>query len=95
MVESQQFDSVWDAVEDSRGKAENMKLRSELMILIHQYVEALGLSQQEASKRLGITQPRLSDLMRGRIDKFSLDKLVNILASAGKHVEIRVVDDAA
>ena len=95
MADSQRFDSVWDALEDSREKAENMKLRSELVIQIRQHVEALGLSQQNAARQLGITQPRLSDLMRGRIDKFSLDKLVNILARAGKHLEVRVVDDAA
>jgi predicted XRE-type DNA-binding protein len=49
-----------------------------------------GTTQAQAAKRFGITQPRLNDLLRGKIDKFSLDALVNILAAAGMRVELRV-----
>ena len=92
MSEGQRFESVWDAIEDSPEKAENLKLRAELMTEVRAYVESLGLTQQEAAGRLGMTQPRLNDLLRGRLDRFSLDMLVNVLARAGKHVEVTITD---
>jgi predicted XRE-type DNA-binding protein len=91
-----QFDSVWDAIEDTPAAAENMRLRSSLMIALENYIEQEGLSQTQAAKVFGVTQPRVSDLMRGKIHLFSLDTLVNMVASAGLHVELRVSDaDAA
>jgi predicted XRE-type DNA-binding protein len=90
---SQRFKSVWDALEDSPEQAENMKLRAELMTQIRQYVESLNMTQQAAAKSLGLTQPRLNELLHGRLDRFSLDKLVNVLARAGKHVTLTVSDD--
>ncbi|MBA1148223.1 XRE family transcriptional regulator [Ectothiorhodospiraceae bacterium WFHF3C12] len=95
MTDGQRFNSVWDALEDTPEKAENLKVRAELINAVREVVNEMGLSQGEAAKRLGITQPRLSDLLRGRIDRFSLDALVNILARAGKHVEIRLKSTAA
>ena len=68
----------------------NLTLRSELMLRIEQIVAKSGLSQREAAKRLGVNQPRLNDLLRGHIQKFSLDALVNMLAQAGMRVELRV-----
>ena len=93
MSNSQRFNSVWDALEDSPEQAENMKLRAELMTQIRQYVESLNMTQQAAAKSLGLTQPRLNELLHGRLDRFSLDKLVNVLARAGKHVTVTVSDD--
>ena len=93
MTNSQRFKSVWDALGDSPEQAENMKLRAELMTQIRQYVESLSTTQQAAAKSLGLTQPRLNELLNGRLDRFSLDKLVNILARAGKHVTLTVSDD--
>ena len=90
---SQRFKSVWDALGDSPEQAENMKLRAELMTQIRQYVESLNITQQAAAKSLGLTQPRLNELLHGRLDRFSLDKLVNVLARAGKHVTLTVSDD--
>ena len=84
------FTSVWDAIEDNREMAANMRLRAELMVQIERHVRDSGLSQADAAKALGVTQPRLSDLLRGRIDKFSLDALVNMLGRAGKEVSVRV-----
>ena len=92
MAERQRFNSVWDALEDSAEQAENMKLRAELMTQIRDYVEGLSMTQQAAAKSLGLTQPRLNDLLRGRLDKFSLDMLVNVLARAGKHVKVTISD---
>lgn len=81
-----------DALEDSAGQAENMKLRAELMTQIRDYVEGLNMTQQAAARSLGLTQPRLSDLLRGRLDRFSLDMLVNVLARAGKYVNVTISD---
>ncbi|MCS4509575.1 helix-turn-helix domain-containing protein [Xylophilus ampelinus] len=81
--------SVWDAVEDTPEEAENMKVRSELMRAIRQHIKGKGWTQAEAAQQFGVTQPRISDLSRGKIDTFSLDALVNMAASAGLHVEVR------
>jgi predicted XRE-type DNA-binding protein len=74
----------------SEPEAENLKLRSELMIKVESFVEKSGLTQQEAARVLRITQPRLNLLLKGKIEKFSLDALVNMLARAGLRVELRV-----
>lgn len=84
------FESVWDAIEDTREAAANMRVRADLMIEVRRYVKENKLTQAEAAKRLGITQPRLNDLLRGRIDKFSVDALVIMLARMGKQVTLRV-----
>jgi predicted XRE-type DNA-binding protein len=89
-MSNQKFASVWDALEDTSAEAENMKLRSKLMMALEQHLTRNGLSQAEAAKLLGVTQPRVSDLMRGKINLFGLDALVNMAAAAGLHVEIRV-----
>lgn len=64
--------------------------RAELMIAVQRYVEASGETQAQAAKHLGLTQPRLNDLLRGRIEKFSLDALVNMLARVGRQVAVKV-----
>jgi predicted XRE-type DNA-binding protein len=74
----------------SEGEAQNLLLRSELMLRIEQVVKQSGFTQQQAAKQLGITQPRLNDLLKGRIDKFSLDALVNVATRAGLRVEIKI-----
>jgi predicted XRE-type DNA-binding protein len=91
---NQRFASVWDAVEDDPGQAENMKLRSALMMALRAHLEKLKMSQSQSAKLFGITQPRVSDLMRGKIDLFALDSLVNMAAAAGLSVEIRVAQAA-
>ncbi len=70
------------------AEAEYLLLRAQLMSRVRD--AARGAPQREAAKRFGITQPRLNDVLRGRIDKFSLDALVNMLAQAGMRVELRV-----
>jgi len=89
-MKKQTFASVWDAIEDSTEAAANMRVRAELMIEVQRHVSASELTQAQAAKQLGITQPRLNDLLRGRIDKFSLDALVNMLARVGKQVSVKV-----
>ena len=84
------FESVWDALEDTPTEAENMKLRSSLMIAISEAVSAWQVTQADAAKRLGVTQPRLNDLLRGRVGKFSLDALVALAARAGLAVHLEI-----
>jgi predicted XRE-type DNA-binding protein len=89
------FPSVWDALEPSTAKAAHMKLRSDLMIAIQEAVAGWRLTQAEAAKRLGVTQPRLNDLLRGRISKFSLDGLVSLAGRAGLQLRIEISRPAA
>jgi len=93
-MSDERFSSVWDAIEDTPAEAENMKLRSALMIALKDHIERQGWSQSEAARRFGVTQPRVSDLMRGRIDLFGLDTLVNMAAAAGLHVEMHISEAA-
>lgn len=85
------FASVWDAIEDTPAEAENMKLRSTLMMALKDHIDRTGLNQSQAAKLFDVTQPRVSDLMRGKISLFGLDALVKMAASAGLHVEMRIV----
>ncbi len=74
----------------SPEEAQNLLLRSDLMTRIERYVKTSGLKQKDAATRLGVTQPRLNDLLKGKIEKFSLDALVNMLGHAGVRVEMSV-----
>jgi predicted XRE-type DNA-binding protein len=89
-MSNQRFASVWDAIEDTPEEAENMKLRSVLMTALKTHLTRTKLSQAQAAKLFGVTQPRISDLMRGKISLFSLDALVNMATAAGLHIEMRV-----
>lgn len=80
--------SVWDAISDTPEEAANLRVRSELMDKITAFVEQNGWTQLEAAKRCGITQPRINDLLRGRISRFSLDALVNIAAALSQRVHV-------
>jgi predicted XRE-type DNA-binding protein len=94
-MKRQRFDSVWDALEPSRAQAASMKARAQMMIAIRETVEAWDVTQAVAAKRLGLTQPRMNDLVRGRINKFSLDALINLAAKAGLAVRVEVSRPAA
>jgi predicted XRE-type DNA-binding protein len=89
------FESVWDAIEPSSAEAAHMKMRSELMIAIQEAVAGWGLTQAEAARQLAVTQPRLNDLLRGRIGKFSLDALVTLASQAGLTLRIEISRPAA
>ena len=93
-MSDERFASVWDGIEDTPAAAENLKLRSALMIALKEQIERQGWSQAEAARRLGVTQPRLSDLVRGKIDRFGLDTLVNMAVTVGLHVELRIAEAA-
>lgn len=89
-MEVQTFDSVFDALADTPAEAANMKARSELLSAVKSRVQSWGLAQEAAAARLGITRPRLNDLLRGKLGKFSLDALVNLATAAGLTLEIRI-----
>ncbi len=93
-MSNERFDNVWEAIEDTPEEAENMKLRSTLMLALKDHISRTGLSQSQAAKLFRVTQPRISDLMRGKINLFGLDALVNMAAAAGLHVEMHVRDAA-
>ena len=91
MNKPQRFASVWDAIEDTPRQAASMRARAELMMAMQAWVKASGKTQAEAAGLFGITQPRMSDLMRGKISLFSLEALIDMAAVAGlePHVTIR------
>lgn len=84
------YKNVWDALENTSAEAANMTLRSRLLIAIEQEVRAWKVTQAEAARRLGITQPRLSDLLHGKIANFSVDTLIDLAARAGLAVHIDI-----
>lgn len=94
LVATERFASVWDAIEDTPEEAENMKLRSMLMMALKSHIERAGLNQAQAAQMFGVTQPRVSDLMRGKINLFGLDALVNMAAAAGLRIEMQVREPA-
>ena len=87
---SERYASVWDAIADTPEEAANLRVRSELMDKITELVEKNGWTQLEAAQRCGVTQPRISDLLRGRISRFSLDALVNIATALGCRVHVEL-----
>ena len=89
-MSKKRFESVWDAIEDTPAAAENMKLRSALMAALRDHIVRANMSRVQAAKLLRVTQPRISDLMRGKINLFGLDALVTMATAAGLKVDLRV-----
>jgi predicted XRE-type DNA-binding protein len=94
-MERETFENVFDALMETPEAAANMTLRSDLMRAIRKVVQSWDLSQTAAATRLGVTQPRLNDLLRNRINKFSLDALVTLASRAGLTVRLDVETPAA
>lgn len=93
-MEVQTFDSVFDALADTPAEAANMKARSELLSALKSRIRTWNMPQEAAAARLGITRPRLNDLLRGKLGKFSLDALVNLATASGLTLEIRIAEAA-
>jgi predicted XRE-type DNA-binding protein len=89
------FENVFDALTDNRAEAASMAARADLLLAVRVRVKAWNITQEKAAMRLGLTRPRLNDLMRGKLDKFSLDALVNIAAAAGFRLHIHLEDAKA
>ncbi|MGB4948360.1 MAG: helix-turn-helix transcriptional regulator [Candidatus Competibacter denitrificans] len=88
MNQHETYATVWEALADTPQEAANLKARSELMNQLSAFINTHGWTQVEAARRCGITQPRLNDLLRGRLSRFSLDALVNIAAALGCQIHI-------
>lgn len=93
-MEAQIFDNVFDALTDTPAEAANMKARAQTAVGAEGARAVLGDGSGSRRRRLGITRPRLKDLMRGKLGKFSLDALVNLTSAAGLTLEIKVADAA-
>ncbi len=91
--EIESYLSVWDAIADTPEQAGNLRARAELMQKITAIVKESSWTQSEAARRCGVTQPRINDLLQGRVSRFSLDALVNIATAIGRRVHIEL--DAA
>jgi predicted XRE-type DNA-binding protein len=94
-MKMQRYRNVFDALESDPAVAENLKIRSQLMGTLSLYIEKRNLTQREAAELFGVNQPRISDLVRGKIERFTIDMLVNMLARAGKHLSVKVTAKAA
>ena len=93
-LKMQVFANVWDALEPDPVIRANLKLRSALMLEITNCFEASGYTQKGAADVLGTTQPRLNDVLKGKIDRCTIDRLVNMLEAAGQHVSFTLAKAA-
>jgi predicted XRE-type DNA-binding protein len=84
------YASVWDALADTPEQAANLQARADLMRQIAELIQLEGWKQVEAAERCGVTQPRINDLLRGRVSRFSLDALVNIATALGRRVSVEL-----
>ncbi len=87
---SDTYASVWEAIADTPEQAANLRARAELMQRIAALIQAEGWKQVEAAERCGVTQPRINDLLRGRVSRFSLDALFNIATALGRRVSFEL-----
>lgn len=91
MTISKGYSNVFEALEDDPAMAQNLKIRAELMDSLREFIEEDGLGQKKAAELFVVNQPRISDLMRGKINKFTIDLPVNMLARIGKSVKLQAV----
>jgi len=90
MTTARTFASVWDAIADTPAQAANLRTRAELMRQVVAIIRAKEWTQGEAARCCGVSQPRINDLLRGRVSRFSLDALVNIAAALGCQVHVKL-----
>ena len=88
---TERYVNVWDAIADTPEEAANLRVRAELMGNIIAIIEESGWTKAEAADHCGVTQPRITDSLRGRIFRFSLDALVNIASALDKRVQVKLV----
>jgi predicted XRE-type DNA-binding protein len=90
MNDKNKFASVWDAIEDTPQEAASMKARSALMMELSTAIQERGMTQAAAAALFGVTQPRISDLMRGKVNLFSLDTLIDMASTAGMAPMVKI-----
>ncbi len=94
-MKNTRYTNVFDALEDDPSVAENLKIRAQLMHELRDHIASERLTQIRAAELFGVDQPRVRDLVRGKIDKFTIDMLVSMLTKAGKQVNVHISDQAA
>lgn len=82
-----QYDNIFDAITTDAGEAADLKFRSDLMIMLRDYFKAKQWTQADVMKKLGVPQPRVSELVTGKIQVVSADKLIRYLAKLGFFLE--------
>ena len=90
MTNEQRFSSVWDAIENTPQQAAGMRVRSDLMLNLTEVIRERGMTQGDAAALFGVTQPRVSELMLGKINLFSLETLIDMAATAGMSPTVKV-----
>jgi len=90
MAKAPRYTNAFEAVGFGPMEAEHLRIRADLMLEVERIIEARGLTQAEAAKLLHVTQPRISDLIRGKLERFSIDTLVEMLSRAGVDVTVKV-----
>jgi predicted XRE-type DNA-binding protein len=95
MMAKSKFNSVWDAIENTPAEAASLRVKSQLMMQLQEILKESGKTQGELATKLNVTQPRVSDLMRGRIELFSIESLIDIISNAGMLVEMKIGKKAA
>jgi len=89
-MKTETFSSVWDAIADTPEQSANLRARAALMQQIAVIINDKGWKQADAATHCGVTQPRINDLLRGRVSRFSLDALVNIATALGQRVSVKL-----
>ena len=90
MSKARRYENAFEAVGFDRLEAEHLRIRADLMLELERFIVARGLTQAQAAKLFHVTQPRVSDLMRGKLERFSIDTLVEMLSRAGADVTVKV-----
>ncbi|MDF2691339.1 MAG: putative helix-turn-helix domain containing protein [Gammaproteobacteria bacterium] len=91
----ERFENVYEATGVSKPEAEKMLVKAKLMMTISEFIDANNLTQEEAARLMQVSRPRVSDVIRGQISKFTIDALIDMLARAGYHMSITAKKDKA
>ena len=83
-------ENIFEALGFDTQESANLRLRSQLMIELSKYIEANKLTQTDAADIFAVNQPRISDLVNGKINKFTIDMLINMLSKTGQSVELTI-----
>jgi predicted XRE-type DNA-binding protein len=95
MTGTKAYRNIWEAIEPTPVEAQRMAVRADLMHAIREVIDRWNITQAQAAKRLKISQPRLNDMLRGKLDKFSLDALLELAGHAGLSVKVKIGRQAA
>lgn len=93
-MSDERFASIWDALEESPGAAETMKIRSSLMTDLKRHIACAGWTPAQAAERFDVTPGRISDLLCGKIGAFSVESLIGMAARVGMRFELRILQAA-